>query len=452
MKKNIFKKFPLVTLYVVTKNHEKYVAKCIKSALNQSYHNIELHIIDDNSSDKTVAQISKIISKKKKIKFFKNKKTLGLQKIANQVIKNCNGDYLLRLDGDDWLDENAILNLVTKAISDKKIGAVCGSYYYVNNKNDIIGEEKNPNKNNDLIAPHGACTLFKNKILKEMGGYAIDVKSQDGWDAWYKIRKKYKIAYVITSIFYYRQHSKSLTRSKNLLKDRNKILQNFYKLNFGDDNKKSVCIIPIKNNYIQKKNIAFMKYKKKFLLDINIDLMLQNKSLNKLIISSSDRLIEKYLQKNYKRLFNSKIYFIFRPKKYDYSISSFQQSIEFVYEKFVNKYKYKSDIIFIKNFHTVTKDRYQLDRMKEELILGKKDIVFSVNKQRSPTFLLKNNRLNILNAGRFSDLEYKNEIVYNFDETSLAIKSNLIHNINLFNSKSGFVETNNKDVVNIVDN
>ena len=86
-----------------------------------------------------------------------------------------------------------------------------------------------------------------------MGGYATNVKSQDGWDVWYKIREKYKIAHVETSVFYYRQHSKSLTRNKNILKDRTKIIQNFFKSNIGRDNLKSVCIIPIKNNYKKKK-------------------------------------------------------------------------------------------------------------------------------------------------------------------------------------------------------
>ena len=126
MKKNFFKNWPLVTLYIVSKNHEKYIAKCIKSALCQTYNNLELYIIDDNSLDKTSSIISKTINNKKKIKFFENKKTKGLQKIANEVIKNCNGEYILRLDGDDWLDENAILNLVTKANSNPKIGAVYG--------------------------------------------------------------------------------------------------------------------------------------------------------------------------------------------------------------------------------------------------------------------------------------------------------------------------------------
>ena len=111
----MFKKWPLVSLYIVSKNHEQYITKCIKSALQQTYYNIEIFIIDDYSTDRTVPKIKKIISSKKSIKFYKNKFLLGLQKIANKVIDNSNGEYLIRLDGDDWLDENAILNLVTKA-------------------------------------------------------------------------------------------------------------------------------------------------------------------------------------------------------------------------------------------------------------------------------------------------------------------------------------------------
>ena len=60
--KNFFKNWPLVTLYIVSKNHEKYIAKCIKSALCQTYNNLELYIIDDNSLDKTSSIISKTIN------------------------------------------------------------------------------------------------------------------------------------------------------------------------------------------------------------------------------------------------------------------------------------------------------------------------------------------------------------------------------------------------------
>ena len=99
---------PLVTIYIVSKNHRKYLLKSIKSVLLQSYKNLEIFFVDDNSKDKSF-ELAKKSFTKKKIKFVKFKKNTGLQSIANFVLKHSNGKYFLRLDADDWLDENAIL-------------------------------------------------------------------------------------------------------------------------------------------------------------------------------------------------------------------------------------------------------------------------------------------------------------------------------------------------------
>ena len=47
----ILKKKPLVTVYIVSKNHSKFLAKSIKSVLSQSYKNLEIFFVDDNSTD-----------------------------------------------------------------------------------------------------------------------------------------------------------------------------------------------------------------------------------------------------------------------------------------------------------------------------------------------------------------------------------------------------------------
>ena len=76
----------MVSLYIVSKNHEQYISKCIKSALQQTYYNIEIFIIDDYSTDRTMPKIKKLYLVKN-IKFYKIN-FLGLQKIANKVIDN----------------------------------------------------------------------------------------------------------------------------------------------------------------------------------------------------------------------------------------------------------------------------------------------------------------------------------------------------------------------------
>ena len=62
-----------------------------------------------------------------------------MQHIANKVLNICNGDYIIRLDADDWLNENALLLLVNKAQSSKKIGAVFGNFLFANEKSKIVG-------------------------------------------------------------------------------------------------------------------------------------------------------------------------------------------------------------------------------------------------------------------------------------------------------------------------
>ncbi len=56
---------PLVTIYIVSKNHRKYLLKSIKSVLSQSYKNLEIFFVDDNSKDKSFELAKKSFTKKK---------------------------------------------------------------------------------------------------------------------------------------------------------------------------------------------------------------------------------------------------------------------------------------------------------------------------------------------------------------------------------------------------
>ena len=128
------KNSPLVTIYVPSRNYGKFLEKSIGSVIEQIYENWELIIIDENSEDDT-----ELIAKKfrdnypEKIKFIKNNKVLGLQKVANNVLENANGKYMIRLDADDWLNEVAILLMVHKLENNPDAGIAYGNYFYTAN-------------------------------------------------------------------------------------------------------------------------------------------------------------------------------------------------------------------------------------------------------------------------------------------------------------------------------
>ena len=94
MKNKLFKDWPLVSVYIISKNHEKFVKQAIQSVIKQTYLNWELYVIDDNSTDKSF-EIAKSFKKNKKINLIKFKINFGLQKIANQILKKAKGKYFI---------------------------------------------------------------------------------------------------------------------------------------------------------------------------------------------------------------------------------------------------------------------------------------------------------------------------------------------------------------------
>ena len=78
-------------------NTSKYLNKCIKSAINQDYENIEIIIVNDGSTDDSLDIIKKYTKKYKNITLI-DQKNKGLSVARNEGIKKATGDYFLLLD------------------------------------------------------------------------------------------------------------------------------------------------------------------------------------------------------------------------------------------------------------------------------------------------------------------------------------------------------------------
>ena len=104
---------PLVSVVIPAYNVEKYVGRCIESLMNQSYKNIELIIIDDGSSDKTVEIISGFCKKDRRIVLVKQQHC-GPNMARKKGVSLAKGRYLLFVDSDDFVDKMAIEILIDK--------------------------------------------------------------------------------------------------------------------------------------------------------------------------------------------------------------------------------------------------------------------------------------------------------------------------------------------------
>ena len=90
---------PIASVAIPVYNCEKTIKKSLLSVLNQSYLDIEILIWDDGCTDQTV-EIIKAFSDSR-IKLFQEGKNKGVAYGLNRLIEQTNGEYFVRMDGDD---------------------------------------------------------------------------------------------------------------------------------------------------------------------------------------------------------------------------------------------------------------------------------------------------------------------------------------------------------------
>lgn len=217
----------LVSVAMATYNGEKYIEDQIASIFSQTYKNIELVVVDDCSSDRTVELVNKL-ARKNNIKLFKNEKNLGLIKNFEKAISNCNGDYIALADQDDiWLKNKieVLLNKIdgyslvyTDAEIIDKNGKLTGESF--SNRNCLVGMDSSNKEyfQYNIFNPFVlGCTMLFNSNLKH---FILPIKlNKFNHDRFITIiaSQVNGISYVNQKLFYYRIHENNITIKKNQL-------------------------------------------------------------------------------------------------------------------------------------------------------------------------------------------------------------------------------------------
>ena len=104
-----------ISIIVPIYNVEDYVKTCIESIIGQSYKNLEIILVDDGSTD-SCPEICDDYSKTDKRIYVIHKRNGGLVSARKAGVAAATGDYVLAVDGDDWIEQNRIEVLVRKGI------------------------------------------------------------------------------------------------------------------------------------------------------------------------------------------------------------------------------------------------------------------------------------------------------------------------------------------------
>ncbi len=92
---------PLVTIIITTYNRCKLLPRALKSAINQTYSNIEIIVVDDASNDYTTQIVQEYLLNDTRIKYIKNENRSGANMSRNKAILAAKGTFIAGLDDDD---------------------------------------------------------------------------------------------------------------------------------------------------------------------------------------------------------------------------------------------------------------------------------------------------------------------------------------------------------------
>ena len=129
----------LISIIIPIHNVAPYLHRCVDSALNQSYKNLEIMLIDDGSSDESGKICDEYAFYDDRIRVC-HKEQGGLSDARNAGIMRATGDYIYFLDGDDYIGERLLENAYN-AISKEDADVCCWGYTRISEKGDILSSQ-----------------------------------------------------------------------------------------------------------------------------------------------------------------------------------------------------------------------------------------------------------------------------------------------------------------------
>lgn len=129
-----------VSFVIPAYNVEKYIQRCLKSALNQTMDEIEVIVVNDGSTDNTLQIIEDIAKSNNKIKVI-NKINEGVSVARNEGINAAKGEYIQFIDGDDWIESTACEKMYNFSQEHKLDIVIANSYRDDDNGHLIIWKD-----------------------------------------------------------------------------------------------------------------------------------------------------------------------------------------------------------------------------------------------------------------------------------------------------------------------
>ncbi len=203
---------PKISVIVPVHNEERYVGRCLRSLLNQSLPDdqYEIIVIDDFSLDNTAIILDQYIGS---IVMLKNMRNLGLPASLNKGILKAKGQYIVRVDGDDYV-HHEYLNILSIHLSlNNDLDAVACDYNLVDKRQNVITHK------NCMVDPIGCGIMYRIEQLIDIGLYNEEFLVREDEEINLRFTKKYAITRIPIPLYKYFLHHDNITSNEKMMNE-----------------------------------------------------------------------------------------------------------------------------------------------------------------------------------------------------------------------------------------
>jgi len=219
---------PLFSIIVASYNNGKYLPECLDSLINQTYTNIEIIVVDDASNDNSVEIVKHYMAKDTRIKLWVNKKNKGVGYTKNKGVDEANGIILGFVDADDYLTINAVEVMMLEHSKSSEASLIYSTHYIPSTELNKLSINKRVgaieqgsflrHSHKTKIIAHFAS--FKKSSYLLCAPLDISLKKAIDHDLYYKLEEVGATKFINKPLYYYRQHSGSISLNLNIWRAR----------------------------------------------------------------------------------------------------------------------------------------------------------------------------------------------------------------------------------------
>lgn len=212
---------PRVSIVMAAYNATQFLAEALDDLLAQTFTDFELILVDDGSTDGTLAVLESYAAADGRVVVLKNEVNQGLPKSLNVGIEHCRAALIARADADDRYPPDRLAKQVAFLDAHPEVGLLSGAVDKIDEQGKYLLSARFPTDDgqirmrelflNSFTHPG---VMYRTDLVRSIGGYDPDFFTSEDADLYSRLRPLTKAANLEDTVVYYRKHGAASTQNR----------------------------------------------------------------------------------------------------------------------------------------------------------------------------------------------------------------------------------------------